>query len=265
MAAAVRRALILLAVVSGCAATLRSVGPSLPGAHGLLLLPDGGAWLADSFGRLSPERAVWTWVVDRWVPAPLPKLPPLAGLAAGPRGSLLACAFEDDRVLWLDADGGTLATWPLAQPWNAQWVDDRPWALSGAGALVTLEPDGGVTPRLTGLDAPFDFAPASGGVWISEQVADPQRPGRVTWFSDDRRSRAARYPFQNPEGVALTTDGALLVADTERRELVLVRGDGSAVRVAIVDGLPVLIRRSGNTLRVSVTGKASRLLDVTLH
>lgn len=257
------RAALAAVLFVACGARLQVLRPGLAGTHGALVLPDGGVWLADSFGRRSPERALWDWSAEpRRIAAPA--LPPLAGLAWTPDGGVLACAFDDGAVLLLDSAQAVLQRWPVPQAWNAVWTPQGPWAVSGAGAVHRLHADGGTEPALTGLDAPFDLAPVDGGLWVSEQVADPALPGRVTFFADDGRRVPARYPFRNPEGLAVVPPDRVLVADTERRELVLIDATGAAQLVAIVDGLPVVVRRNGNAFVVAVTGPRSALVEVRL-
>ncbi len=257
----------LLAVFLVCACALRWQvrAPGLPGTHGLLVLEDGGVWLADSFGRSSPDRAVWNWSAQPPTRVSAAPLPPLAGLTRAPDGGVLACAFNDDAVLRLDDQLRVAARWTVAQPWNVAFTAEGLLAVSSAGSLVRLLDDGGTRPLHTGLDAPFDLAPTDGGVWVSEQVKDPTQPGRVTFFANDGRRVEARYPFLNPEGLALLSQGHVLVADTERRELVLVEADGAARRVALFDSLPVVVRRTPGGAVVSLTGPHSALIDVVLR
>ncbi len=190
----------------------------------------GHVFFSDSFGKLDETRRIYELA------------PPYTGepqatqlvfeLPAGlffEGESLFVCDVKAKKVVRLDASHQVQSTWSDVAAWNVARVGKALVAVTTAGSVVELQPDGGHTVLFEGAAAPFGLAAAKeGALWLSEQGAKPGDPGRLTARrTDGSVARTIDYDWKNPEGLATGPDGRLWVAETERGELLAIDGEGS--------------------------------------
>ncbi|MEM1414226.1 MAG: hypothetical protein AAGH15_04975 [Myxococcota bacterium] len=216
---------------------------ALPGGvHGVAVDAEGRVLVADTFRSRTLLRS------EPGLAEPLAATGFGSGQPAGLRyegETLFVADTLENAVLELDAALTLVARRPAPAPWNTTRLGDGDrLAIGFAGELVRLgEPGESAEVLFGGLDAPFDLAPAAeGGVWISEQGAGPGRVAR--WSLAGERLETLEHPggaWANPEGLVVDAAGDLWIAETERGEVLRLRG--GAVRVEARIELPVALTR----------------------
>lgn len=249
-------------------AVVTDVGPARGAAHGMAIAEDDGRiFISDTFGS-TPRRV---YVSNPPYTGPLQPTPISGPQPAGlfwENGSLFVCEVSTGTVTqYRLTDFKVLAMWQADTPWNV--------ARDAGGDLLTASfnnkvqrlVDGGPAQTLfQGLLRPFDLQPMPDGtVWVSEQGAVQGAPGQLARrMLDGTIVELLDFKWANPEGLALTDDGTLWVAETERDEIIRVK-DGLIDIAASGENLPVVIIRESPTSVLYNLAQAARIKRVTVQ
>lgn len=218
--AAVPDAAVPDAIVSDAAprppVTVSPLGRLVGGVHGMAVSDTGRLFYSDSFRNQATPAQVY--YLDPPYAGPPVATGITATLPAGllwENGSLLLCDTQTGQVRQFDESFAQVRQWTGSAPWNvARDASGDLLIITYNGALQRLNDDGSATTLFSGLDAPFDLAPAPDGtVWISEQGATA--PGKVTRRTlDGTIVESIEHAWENPEGLLLDEQGTLWIAET---------------------------------------------------
>ncbi len=159
-----------------------------------------------------------------------------------PDGSLYVSEYGANRIARVDQRGDTVATFGGPGKSDRGLLGPQYLALDSRGTLwvtdwgnnraVRFSLDGSFMQAVPGIDGPTGIASREDRLYVAEKNAS-----RVIVFdlSGNRLGTIGEGTLQDPEGLAFTADGALLVADGNRilscdleREIWTVLGDTSA-------------------------------------
>jgi streptogramin lyase len=215
-----------------------------------LVFPRTGAWTltARAGSTLSRLGSV------RVRPAPLAFDQP-TGVAVGPAGSLLVVEFGQRRLLRVDsATGGAIQLAKLVKPWGVAMAPSGTAYVSDSGWLKRIDPGG--TPRIVatadpGVEiGPVAVAPDGDVVYSTASAVY-----RLVDGSGTPQRLAAGTALSGPHGIAVATDGSVLLSDTGN-DVVRRIDPAGAVTVFAAVGNPrgIAVARNG-TVYVAVAGE----------
>jgi DNA-binding beta-propeller fold protein YncE len=242
-----------------------TVGPFVPGVHGMAFDANSVLWFSDSFGNHDKQRQVYR------LPPPYTGAPESTGLTAGLPAALL---WADGHLYLSDVKAKTVTRYDANLTATTTWTNVDAWTLAGSlpgdllattasGRVLRLHPDGTAEELLTASLAPFGLALHDEGYWLTEQGAKPGDPGRLTLRTPTGTVLfEVDYPWANPEGLLWGPNGQRLwVAETERGEVVAVDPVGGTVEVLAMGlKLPVVLARAPDgAIYVSTGDRLTRL------
>ena len=237
----------------------------VPGGHGLAIAPDKTIFMSDTYGRIKAGvKAVYR------LKAPYTEALEDTGIrVVSPsgllwhKGFLYVCDLQGNKVLKVDQSFKVLQQWSATTPWNLS-IDGKGqlYALSYNGMVQRLQEKSAPVTMFSGLQNPFDLHVLNNGhFWVSEQGPNGTLPGRITLRdSTGKVLKSLVYKFVNPEGLAVTPDGAVWVAETGTGELLRFAPDGKVIVVASQLALPVNLHlmEKGGLLLSTVGGAAGK-------
>lgn len=221
---------------------VKKIGAFIAGAHGLAIDSQNNIYMADSYGRQSPSKALYQ-LAPPYTGAP--KALPISGRT--PAGlqwhkqQLYVCDVGAGTVRVYDASFKLQRTLQVPSPWNISFAaSGDAYVVSFNRSVYQLQMNGTARLLFGGLQNPFDIAPApNNSFWVSEQGPQQGQAGRITLRSSDGTlQQQLTYSWRNPEGILFDNNGGLWIAETERGELLYYPKGGTTVQV-IAKSLPL--------------------------
>jgi sugar lactone lactonase YvrE len=233
-----------------------------PGVHGMAVSPDGTLYFSDSFANYGAEPQVYT-LAPPYTGAPVPT-GIFGATVSGLKwegDNLYVCVTGESRVRRYNSDHVLQQTWVVSTPWNIERIGDELLVVTYDGQVRAL---GATAAIVSGLEYPFDLAPASEDTfWVSEQVGAGV-PGRIRQF--DKRGTeigSIEYDWSNPEGLAVDNLGWLYVADTDAGEVLRASPEGDVELLSDAFPIPVVMtRHPSGDIFFSTSGAQARVVRI---